>query len=137
MRGKTAVPALLAELQQGALAAVKGLGGFHLACDALNAAAVMELRRREFGPHKALAVIVADLDEARTLAEIGAEAEAALLSPRRPIVVCPRRPGALPAALAPDTASIGLVLPYAPLHHLLFIPKPRAERRTRRLKPWS
>ena len=123
VRGKTAVPALLAELRQGRLAAVKGLGGFHLACDAFNAAAVMELRRRKNRPHKALAVMVADLDEARTLAEIGPEAEAALLSPRRPIVVCPRRPGALPAALAPDTASIGLVLPYAPLHHLLFHPE--------------
>ena len=123
VRGPAAVPALLAELRRGRLAAVKGLGGFHLACDALKSAAVMELRRRKNRPHKALAVMVADLDSARTLAEIGPSAEAALLSPRRPIVICPRRPGALPAALAPDSAGIGLVLPYAPLHHLLFHPE--------------
>lgn len=122
VRGGMAVPALLDELRRGRLAAIKGLGGFHLACDALNVAAVRELRRRKKRPHKALAVMVADMDSARTLAEIGPEAEAALLSPRRPIVICPRRPGALPAALAPDSNSIGLLLPYTPLHHLLFHP---------------
>ncbi|MCH5277454.1 MAG: carbamoyltransferase HypF [Desulfovibrionaceae bacterium] len=123
VHGGLAVPALLDELRRGRLAAIKGLGGFHLACDALNVAAIRELRRRKNRPHKALAVMAADLDSARSLAEIGPEAEAALLSPRRPIVICPRRPGALPAALAPDSGGIGLLLPYTPLHHLLFHPE--------------
>ncbi len=130
LMGPDAVPVLLAALRQGKIAAVRGLGGFHLVCDAQNAAAVAELRRRKARPHKALAVMTATLETARRFAFIGESAEQLLTSPRRPIVICPRKtasekndPNVLPDILAPDTASIGLMLPSTPLHHLLFHPE--------------
>ena len=89
-----------------------------------------ELRRRKARPHKALAVMTATLETARRFAFIGESAEQLLTSPRRPIVICPRKttsekndPNVLPDILAPDTASIGLMLPSTPLHHLLFHPE--------------
>jgi len=121
--GPESIPMLLDRLREGAIAAIKGLGGFHLACDALNAGAVAELRRRKQRPHKALAVMTADLQSARRLACISPQAEILLLSVRRPIVICPRLPGILPPLLSPDTADIGLMLPPTPLHHLLFHPE--------------
>ena len=124
--GKASVLFLLAALRKGYIAAVRGLGGFHLVCDARNAEAVATLRRRKSRPHKALAVMTADLNSAGRFAFIGKDAEQKLLSPRRPIVICPRKttgPDALPDILAPDTASIGLMLPSTPLHHLLFHPE--------------
>lgn len=127
--GNKAVPVLLAALKKGYLAAVRGLGGFHLVCDAQNSEAVAELRRRKARPHKALAVMVADLTTARRFAYLGKDAEKKLLSPRRPIVICPRKTRTsesddiLPDILAPDTSSIGLMLPSTPLHHLLFHPE--------------
>ncbi len=121
--GRLAVSALLWALGQGLVAAVKGIGGFHLVCDAFNIPAVEELRRRKNRPHKALAIMTASLDAAECLAFIDGPSRAALLSPERPIVVCPRRPGVLPDALAPDGNTIGIMLPYAPLHHLLFHPE--------------
>ncbi|HSD21251.1 MAG TPA: carbamoyltransferase HypF, partial [Anaeromyxobacter sp.] len=107
-------------LARGAIAAVKGIGGYHLACDATSSAAVATLRERKRREEKPLAVMVRDLDAARALAEIG-EAEAALLgSVERPIVLCRRRPEAnLAPEIAPDSPLVGLLLPYAPLHHLL------------------
>ena len=126
--GNAAVLLLLTALRQGRIAAVRGLGGFHLVCDARNADAVAELRRRKARPHKALAVMTADLDAAGRVAVIGEGAAKLLCSPRRPIVICPRKTAdesrdALPDLLAPDTASIGLMLPSTPLHHLLFHPE--------------
>lgn len=106
-------------LRDGKIVAVKGLGGFHLACDARNAAAVAELRRRKQRPHKPLAVMTADLDAARTLAHVGPRAEALLTSPERPIVLCPRRADALPQAVSPDAPALGVMLPYTPLHIIL------------------
>jgi hydrogenase maturation protein HypF len=114
-------------LAQGAIAAVKGIGGYHLACDATSSAAVATLRARKHREEKPLAVMVRDLEAARALAEVG-EAEAALLaSVERPIVLCRRRPwfdrltmsGGLAPEIAPDSPLVGLLLPYAPLHHLL------------------
>ena len=114
-------------LAQGAIAAVKGIGGYHLACDATSSAAVATLRARKHREEKPLAVMVRDLEAARALAEVG-EAEAALLaSVERPIVLCRRRPwfdrltmsGGLAPEIAPDSPLVGLLLPYAPLHLLL------------------
>ncbi len=122
-RGRLAVSALLWALGQGCVAAVKGIGGFHLVCNAFNIRAVEELRRRKNRPHKALAIMTASIHTAERLAFIDGPSRAALLSPERPIVVCPRRPGVLPDALAPDGNTIGIMLPYAPLHHLLFHPE--------------
>jgi hydrogenase maturation protein HypF len=109
-----------AALRDGAVVAVKGLGGYHLACDASSPAAVRTLRGRKRREEKPLAVMVADLDAARGLAEIS-PAEAALLeSAERPIVLCTRRPDALLAPeVAPETPRVGLLLAYTPLHHLL------------------
>jgi hydrogenase maturation protein HypF len=109
-----------AQLREGRVAAVKGLGGYHLACDATSSAAVRLLRERKRREEKPLAVMVRDLDEARALAELlPAEAEL-LASVERPIVLCRRRAGApLAPELAPGSPLVGLLLPYAPLHHLL------------------
>lgn len=129
--GNDALLMLLSALRQGKIAAVRGLGGFHLVCDARNADAVRELRRRKARPHKALAVMVGDIASAGRFAEIGQDAAECLASARRPIVICPRRTvfpdgndaDALPSVLAPDTSGIGLMLPSTPLHHLLFHPE--------------
>ncbi|MGZ5429233.1 MAG: carbamoyltransferase HypF, partial [Thermoanaerobaculia bacterium] len=100
--------------------AVKGLGGFHLMCDARSPDAVAALRRRKTREEKPLALMVRDLAMARKLADITPEAEALLAGPEAPIVLLPRLPD---AAVAPDVApgrpELGLMLPATPLHHLL------------------
>lgn len=122
--GKPAVPILLRALKQGKIAAVRGLGGFHLVCDALNETAVAELRRRKQRPHKALAVMVPNLESAARFAKLSRDACEHLSSPERPIVICPRREASpLPKLLAPDSDDIGLMLPSTPLHYLLFHPE--------------
>lgn len=107
-------------LAGGTILAIKGLGGYHLACDALNVEAVQRLRQRKHREAKPFALMVPDLETAQRLCEVS-EAEAALLlSRRRPIVLlkqlpgCPVAPGAAPAY-----NTLGIMLPYAPLHHLL------------------
>ncbi len=114
-----AVAALLA----GRVLAVKGLGGFHLAVVATDDNAVSELRRRKQRDDKPFAVMVADLDAAHCLCALTPRAEAALVSPRRPIVLAPRhrapRRGAVADGTAPGLPELGLMLPYTPLHHLL------------------
>ena len=88
----------------GKIVAVKGLGGFLLACDATNDAAVAELRRRKRRPHKPFALMVRDLSAVKKLCRLTAEDKAALLHPRRPIVVLPRLPGGRsPVALLRET----------------------------------
>ena len=115
-------------LAEGKILAVKGLGGFLLACDATNEAAVSELRRRKRRPHKPFALMVRDLAAARRLCEVSAEDEASLLSPRRPIVILPRRVEAtLASGIAPGDKTLGVMLPYTPLHYLLFSDSPQIE----------
>jgi hydrogenase maturation protein HypF len=107
-------------LAAGRIGAVKGIGGFHLACDATSSEAVRLLRTRKRREEKPLAVMVADLETARALAALDPAEERLLASVERPIVLCRRRPGApLAPELAPDSPLVGLLLPYAPLHHLL------------------
>ncbi|HUJ58660.1 MAG TPA: carbamoyltransferase HypF [Kofleriaceae bacterium] len=109
-----------ARIARGEIVAVKGLGGFHLACDAASEAALATLRARKHRDEKPFAVMVRDLDAARALAELSAEEAALLSAPERPIVLVVRRPGAaLARGVAPDTDLVGLMLPYTPLHHLL------------------
>ena len=115
-------------LLEGKILAVKGLGGFLLACDATNEVAVSELRRRKRRPHKPFALMVRDLAAARKLCELSAQDEASLLSPRRPIVILPRRPDAkLASGVAPGDNTLGVMLPYTPLHYLLFSDSPLME----------
>jgi len=113
-------------LRAGQVVAVKGLGGYHLAADASSAAAVAELRSRKHREDKPFAVMVADLAAARRLAEVDPTEERLLSSTRRPIVLLARRPDAADAAdalvaapVAPGNRSLGLMLPYTPVHHLL------------------
>lgn len=113
----------------GGIVAIKGLGGFHLACDASNQAAVLELRRRKRRSNKPLAVMVRDLDRARALCHVDEDEQLLLAGSVRPIVLLRRRkpaPGARPAtapAVAPavafDLPELGVMLPYTPLQHLL------------------
>lgn len=118
--GPDAVGAAADALRAGAVVAVKGVGGFHLACRADDEIAVRTLRRRKRREAKPFAVMVSDLAAARRLADVRAE-EAALLEGRaRPIVLVPARDGAsLAASVAPGCRDVGLMLPYSPLHHLL------------------
>lgn len=109
-------------LNQGKIVAVKGLGGFQLACDAYNEQAVEELRRRKNRPDKAFAVMVKDIEAAREIAYVSEEAEKLLTSVSAPIVLCRAKENCLPAGIAPDTRRIGIMLAYTPLHLLLFSP---------------
>jgi hydrogenase maturation protein HypF len=124
--GGDAVRTAARMLQEGNILAVKGLGGFHLACDAANDRAVLELRRRKAREEKPLAVMAFDLDAASRIAVLS-DAEGDLLrSFRKPIVLAKKRlPEVLSAAVAPNNAYYGVLLPYAPLHHLLLSDGPR------------
>ncbi len=114
------IKAAVAALMAGRIVAIKGIGGFHLACRADNPAVVAELRRRKTRPAKPFAVMVADLAAAVQIAEIDDAAAAALSSPAAPIVLVPRRAGALADEVAPGLADLGVMLAYSPVHHQLF-----------------
>jgi hydrogenase maturation protein HypF len=115
-----AVTAAAAYLDAGRIVALKGIGGYHLACDATSGRAVGELRRRKNRDQKPFAVMVRDLAAARRVARLS-EAERRLLTGvERPIVLVERREDAsLAAEVAPGNPLVGLLLPYSPLHHLL------------------
>jgi hydrogenase maturation protein HypF len=120
-KNRAALAGAAAHLMAGRIAAIKGAGGFHLACDARSEAAVARLRARKNRPHKALAVMAADIRTAALLAELGEEAIRQLEDPARPIVLCRRRDDCdLPDNLAPDTDELGIMLPSSPLHVALF-----------------
>ena len=109
-----------AALRGGQIAAVKGIGGWHLACDATSTAAVAALRERKHREEKPLAVMARDLGEARRLADLTAEEERLLAGVERPIVLAHRSAtSGLAPGVAPDSPLVGVMLPYAPLHHLL------------------
>ncbi|MHC1789085.1 carbamoyltransferase HypF [Solidesulfovibrio sp.] len=119
-RGEAAVTELARILAQGKIAAVKGLGGFHLVCDAADSAAVAELRRRKHRPAKALAVMVPDLETAGRLGRVGGPARELLTKAQRPICLLPALPhSGLAPEIAPDVGEIGVMLPYTPLHQML------------------
>lgn len=107
-------------LREGRILAIKGLGGFHLAVDALNDAAVERLRRRKQREEKPLAVMAPDLAAIAGFARFDNAAAALLTAPQRPIVLLPKRlPERLAYAVAPRNLFYGVMLPYTPLHHLL------------------
>ncbi len=113
-------------LTEGKIVAIKGLGGYHLACDARNAQAVEELRARKGRGQKPFAIMVRDLAEARRVADLSPRAAQLLTSPESPIVILPGRPDSgLAPGLAPRQRTVGLMLPYTPLHRLLFSQAPR------------
>jgi hydrogenase maturation protein HypF len=107
-------------LREGAIVAIKGVGGYHLAVDPGNAAAVRELRSRKQRDEKPFALMTASLATAKTLAEINRTEELFLLGPERPILILRKRPGNMIAPeVAPANDYFGIMLPSAPLHYLL------------------
>ncbi len=107
------------EIRAGRIVAVKGVGGFHLMCDARNDTAVREVRRRKRREEKPFALMLPDLEAARVICRVEAAEEALLASPEAPIVLLARREGAVAPSVAPGNPTLGVVLPYSPLHHLL------------------
>ena len=108
-------------LRRGRIVALKSLGGYQFACDATSVESVARLRERKHRPHKPLAVMFRDLATLKRFCETSEVEEAELLSSARPIVIVNRnRKGArLAANISPDTTTVGALLPYTPLHHLL------------------
>jgi hydrogenase maturation protein HypF len=107
-------------LVDGRIVAVKGLGGYHLACDATSSAAVRLLRERKKRDEKPFAVMVRTLDDARAVGLMGPAEERLLASVERPILLVRQRPGSgLANEVAPGNPLVGLILAYTPLHHLL------------------
>ena len=105
-------------LRAGRILAIKGLGGYHLACNAGNASAVQCLRDRKYRKEKPFALMAKNLQVARDLMVVSPDSEALLMSPARPIVIGLAK-ATLPG-IAPDTHELGVMLPYTPVHHLLF-----------------
>lgn len=119
-RGEEALGEARRRLAAGQILALKGLGGFHLACNALDPEAVLRLRSRKGRGEKPLAVMFPDLEAVREVAVCSAAVEARLIGRVRPIVVIPRRAGSgLAPAVSPGQETVGALLPYTPLHHLL------------------
>ena len=120
-------PALSAPIEEarrrlgaGEIVAIKGLGGFHLACDARNPEAADRLRARKRRSEKPFALMARDLAAAEEMCEISGAARDALTGPRRPIVILPTRQPSAWQHIAPGNRTLGVMLPYTPLHHLLF-----------------
>ena len=108
-------------LAQGQILAIKGIGGFHLACDAGDIEAVTRLRARKGRDHKPFALMARDPGVIRRYCALSSREEALLQGSAAPILLLPRLPGgeSLPEAVAPRQNSLGFMLPYTPLHHLL------------------
>lgn len=118
---EAALSAALADLRAGRVLAVKGIGGYHLMCDASRDSAVAALRARKPRPAKPLAVMFGDIAALRAEALTNEAMESLLQSPARPILLLDKRPGArgLSPLVAPELREIGCLLPYSPLHALL------------------
>jgi len=115
-----ALVAAVERLRDGNIIAVKGIGGYQLLVDAGNQQAVERLRERKHRPHKPFALMVADIAAAQQLAVINAQEQPALCSAAAPIVLLQRKPDInIANAVAPDSALLGIMLAYSPLHHLL------------------
>jgi len=108
-------------LSNGSLFAIKGLGGYHLACDALNADAVGRLRKRKYREDKPFALMAATLDVVEKYCFISAAEQELLSSPQRPIVLLEKKHNTyIPESVAPRMNTLGFMLPYTPLHYLIF-----------------
>ena len=114
------IAAAARRIRDGRIVAVKGLGGFHLAVDALNEEAVRRLRRRKHREEKPLALMCDSLARIRSIARVNPDEERLLTSIQRPIVLLARKADTpIAASVAPNNRCFGIMLPYAPLHHLL------------------
>lgn len=120
IEGEEALAAAVEMLKEGKIVAVKGLGGFQLACDAENENAVNRLRTRKRRYGKPLAVMLASVDEVEEFCEVQAQEKDLLQSPERPIVLVKQKAkNTLASGIAPNNNYLGVMLPYTPLHHLL------------------
>jgi hydrogenase maturation protein HypF len=123
-----AIAAFHLRLAAGGIVAVKGIGGYHLACDARSDEAIGELRARKGRVDKPFALMVANLSVAEELAFLDSDEMTTLMSPARPIVLLSARPGRFISHLvAPGSPMVGIMAPYSPLHHLLFAPVPGSD----------
>lgn len=123
LQGEAALRQAQQVLIHGGIVAIKGIGGFHLACDARNPHAVSRLRRRKARGDKPFAIMARDLKSALQVAEANVTEIGLLTSRERPIVLLKRRAGPLISSqVAPDNPDLGVILPYSPLHYLLFTP---------------
>lgn len=129
LSGDAALNKTVELLKTGRIVAIKSIGGYHLACDAFNASAVQRLRSKKSRPHKPLAVMMPDTNSVRKYCRLSASEETALTSPAAPIVLLNKRSDVfLPEELlAPGNAYLGVMLPYTPLHRLLFSKKISSE----------
>jgi hydrogenase maturation protein HypF len=119
-QGEDAIQKARAMIRQGKILAVKGLGGFHLACDATNLQAVFELRTRKLRVDKPFALMMPDLETIEQHCQVEHAERELLLSAARPIVLLRRKPGSIIAKeAAPNQDWLGVMLPYTPLHYLL------------------
>ncbi|RLB21841.1 MAG: carbamoyltransferase HypF [Deltaproteobacteria bacterium] len=111
----------IALLKRGKIVAIKGLGGFHLACDATKEEVVAGLRARKYREDKPFALMCRDLEVVKSLCIVDALSSNLISSRERPIVILPRKIGAkIAPSVAPFQKTLGVMLPYTPLHHLLF-----------------
>ncbi len=118
--GAGAIDAAAALLRQGRILAIKGLGGFHLACDARDETVLRRLREAKHRPDKPLALMLRELDAVGRHVQLSEAARDWLRHPAAPILLLPRRADSqLPEALAPGLDQLGVMLPHSPLHHLL------------------
>ncbi len=114
------IPELARRLAAGAIATIKGIGGYHLACDATDEQTVQRLRILKHRDEKPFAIMVRDLTAAESLAHLDDAARSSLTAPARPILLAPRRDStSIAASVAPDTDLLGLLFPYTPIHHQL------------------
>lgn len=121
VRGSEAVQECILLMQQGGIVAVKGLGGFHIACDAANDGAVRRLREKKRKSNKPFAVMAPSIAAADMFCVVSDAERNLLLSNRRPVVLLEKKPGELLSeAVSPNNRFIGVMLPYTPLHYLLF-----------------
>jgi hydrogenase maturation protein HypF len=128
-KGTKAIAKTIRLLKGGRIAALKGIGGFHIACDAYNLKIVKKLRDLKTRPSKPFALMVPDINQARKLCFISRLEQTILESPERPIVLLKKnKDSSLSSLLAPDNNYLGIMLCYAPLHYLMFAPELSAGR---------
>lgn len=122
MQSDDPVSAAIEAINDGSIVAIRGLGGFHLAVDATNESAVRRLRERKAREDKPFAVMMRDLQQVAEYCLVSSQEAAALQSRQRPIVLLQRRANgqSLAPSVAPDNNYLGVMLPYTPVHHLLF-----------------
>lgn len=107
-------------IKQGRIIALKGLGGYQLICDARNETTIATLRLRKQRKDKPFAIMLLNLASINSIANYEKQEEILLTSPERPIVLLPQKPNTLPSNIAPGLSHIGVMLPYTPIHYLLF-----------------